>query len=105
LFAPSLRLLTSIYPPRASDHLPLHRHRYLSFAKDRAAEGYATASENMSAFLSLMQCLLLGSFAAILGAHRSQILDKNGNGPSSATTPGEATNDDDTYEPPRDGFA
>ena len=58
----------------------------------------------MSAFLSLLQCLLLGSFAAILGAHRSQILDKNGNptGAGSATTGGA---DDETYEPPRGDFA
>ena len=31
------------------------------------------------AFLSLCQSLLLGSFAAILAAHRSEILDKPGN--------------------------
>ena len=28
------------------------------------------------AFFCLMQCVLLGTFAAILGAHRSEILEK-----------------------------
>ena len=77
--------------------------RYLGYAKDRAELGYTSAGEKMSAFLSLCQCLLLGTFAAILGAHRSQILDKNGNpsGGGSAATGA----DDETYEPPRGDFA
>mmetsp|Transcript_26391 Transcript_26391/g.76157 ORF Transcript_26391/g.76157 Transcript_26391/m.76157 type:complete len:190 (-) Transcript_26391:423-992(-) len=84
---------------------------YLGYAKDRDDLGYASAGEKLSALLSLLQCLLLGSFAAILGAHRSQILDKNGNptaggaaagGAASATTAGA---DDDTYEPPQGDFA
>tara|TARA_B110001450_G_scaffold244125_1_gene255970 strand:+ start:552 stop:704 length:153 start_codon:yes stop_codon:yes gene_type:complete len=29
------------------------------------------------AFFCLMQCVLLGTFAAILGAHRSEILEKH----------------------------
>jgi len=33
--------------------------------------------ESLMALFSLVQCVLLGSFAAILGAHRSEILDKN----------------------------
>jgi hypothetical protein len=32
--------------------------------------------ESLMAFCSIAQCILLGSFAAILGAHRSEILDK-----------------------------
>ena len=81
--------------------------RYLGYAKDRSELGYASAGEKMSAFLSLMQCLLLGSFAAILGAHRSQILDKNGNptGAGSAATSAGGGGDDETYDPPRGDFA
>ena len=84
-------------------HDPPSRYRYLGYAKDRAELGYTSAGEKMSAFLSLCQCLLLGTFAAILGAHRSQILDKNGNpsGGGSAATGA----DDETYEPPRGDFA
>lgn len=82
---------------------PPAQRRYLGYAKDRAELGYTSAGEKMSAFLSLCQCLLLGTFAAILGAHRSQILDKNGNpsGGGSAATGA----DDETYEPPRGDFA
>lgn len=77
---------------------------YLGYAKDRSDYGYSSASEKLSAFLSLSQCVLLGSFAAILGAHRSQILDKNSDstGAGSATTAGD---DDATYDPPRGDFA
>lgn len=34
--------------------------------------------ESLLSFLALVQSLLLGSFAAILAAHRSEILDKPG---------------------------
>lgn len=48
----------------------------------------------MSVFC-LIQCILLGSFAAILGAHRSEILDK-GESVEAATS----ADMSDTYEPP-----
>jgi len=35
--------------------------------------------ETLMAFFALCQSILLGSFAAILAAHRSEILDKPGN--------------------------
>jgi len=43
--------------------------------------------------LCLIQCILLGSFAAILGAHRSDMIDKN--------TGEEASEGGSAYEPPR----
>ena len=58
------------------------------------------------AFLSLLQCILLASFAAILSAHRSEILDKNnmplGNDSADESEPTDAGN---SYEPPREARA
>lgn len=44
--------------------------------------------------LCLVQCILLGSFAAILGAHRSDIMEKS-------VTGEESTEGESAYDPPR----
>ena len=45
----------------------------------------------------LIQCILLGSFAAILGAHRSEILDKPGREGINIAQSNELS---EAYEPP-----
>jgi hypothetical protein len=44
----------------------------------KSSTGSAGVEELWLAFFALLQSLLLGSFAAILAAHRSEILDKPG---------------------------
>lgn len=74
---------------------------YLGYASDRRSQGLNTFSETLSAFFCLVQCILLGSFAAILGAHRSQILDKpSETSVSLAGTGGESMSE--PYAPPTD---
>lgn len=59
--------------------------------------------ENILSFLSLLQSILLGSFACILAAHRSDILDKpNGGGVMGSLEAAEQEEEDDdgAYEAP-----
>jgi hypothetical protein len=51
---------------------------YIGYAKDQVDEGMSSKEETLMAFFALVQSILLGSFAAILAAHRSEILDKPG---------------------------
>jgi hypothetical protein len=51
--------------------------------------------ETFMSIMCMIQCLLLGSFAAILGAHRSDIIDKDGEVDVIGST-----DMSDTYEPP-----
>jgi hypothetical protein len=55
----------------------------------------STKEETLMAFFSLMQSVLLASFAAILGAHRSEILDK-----TSSTTASFDEQEMNRYDPP-----
>ena len=50
--------------------------RYLGYRKDQKNDELPVVTETIMAFFCLMQCILLGTFAAILGAHRSEILEK-----------------------------
>ena len=50
--------------------------RYIGYGKDQSAQGKSFKGETVMSLLCLIQSVLLGSFAAILGAHRSEILDK-----------------------------
>lgn len=50
---------------------------YSGYARDRKYGEQGFAEEMVMALLSLVQCILLGSFAAILGAHRSDMMDKS----------------------------
>jgi hypothetical protein len=51
---------------------------YIGYGKDQVDEGLSAKEETLMAFFALVQSILLGSFAAILAAHRSEILDKPG---------------------------
>jgi hypothetical protein len=55
-------------------------------------------TETIMAFFCLCQSLLLGTFAAILGAHRSEILEKQEEHASRMV--GSATGGDEPYQPP-----
>mmetsp|Transcript_12515 Transcript_12515/g.34492 ORF Transcript_12515/g.34492 Transcript_12515/m.34492 type:complete len:181 (-) Transcript_12515:819-1361(-) len=70
---------------------------YFGHSKDHTMFGESPKEEIAMALLSLLQCFLLGSFAAILGAHRSEIMD-------SSLTPGMdramSTDQSESYEPP-----
>jgi hypothetical protein len=50
---------------------------YLGYRKDQKIDGLPVFTETVMAFFCLCQCVLLGTFAAILGAHRSEILEKH----------------------------
>jgi hypothetical protein len=44
--------------------------------KDQKNDQLPVLTETIMAFFCLLQSLLLGTFAAMLGAHRSEILEK-----------------------------
>jgi hypothetical protein len=48
----------------------------MGYRKDQMYDGYSGAQEGFMSLLCFAECALLGSFAAILGAHRSEILEK-----------------------------
>jgi hypothetical protein len=77
----------------------------VGYAKDRNFAEERMEIELIMAVLSLLQCILLGSFAVILGAHRSEILDKDTASSyleATATESDEATEDVTAdYNPPR----
>ena len=52
---------------------------FIGYAKDQKVLGNSSTNEAFMSFFSLIQSVLLGSFAIILAAHRSEILDKPGN--------------------------
>jgi hypothetical protein len=54
----------------------LNYYRYTGYRTDQMNDGYSGAQEGFMSLLCFMECALLGSFAAILGAHRSEILEK-----------------------------
>jgi hypothetical protein len=58
--------------------LCLYVYSYIGYGKDQIDEGMSAKEESLMAFFALVQSILLGSFAAILAAHRSEILDKPG---------------------------
>ena len=72
---------------------------YLGYAKDQHSMNMSTKEETLMAFIALLQSILLGSFAAILAAHRSEILDQPGGGGGGGGTSGGGrhnnNNDDD----------
>lgn len=62
---------------------------FVSYAKDQRGRRQPFREETMMSFCAFVQCVLLASFAAILFAHRSEILDK------AASTLGNETLDDE----------
>jgi hypothetical protein len=71
---------------------------YIGYGKDQRLQGESSKEEMLMAFFSFLQSLSLGSFAAILGAHRSEILDKNMSTTGSMME--EETLDSRAYDPP-----
>jgi hypothetical protein len=67
----------------------------LGYRKDNLDDELPATQETFMSFLCLTQCILLGSFAAILGAHRSEIIEKQGGVEMAGS--GDMS---DTYEPP-----
>lgn len=51
---------------------------FIGYGKDQQENNLSAKEEVFMSFCSLVQAILLGSFAAILAAHRSEILDKPG---------------------------
>ena len=52
---------------------------YIGYAKDQIVKEMSPKQESLMALFALAQSVLLGSFAAILAAHRSEILDQPSN--------------------------
>lgn len=50
---------------------------YFGHGYDRHMQGLNVREERMLSILSILQCVFLASFAAILGSHRSEILDRS----------------------------
>jgi hypothetical protein len=73
---------------------------YAGFGKDRRHYNHSSKKESLMSFFSLLQCILLGSFAAILGAHRSEILDKNALEPGVSADSSEGNHKASGYRPP-----
>ena len=78
---------------------------YIGYGKDQEMSNLSSKEEKLMALLALLQSVLLGSFAAILAAHRSEILDK----PTSSTPSNKSNNnglsssnhhDEPAYEAP-----
>lgn len=69
----------------------LDTERLFGYIEDRLENDLPVDGERLNGFVCLVQSLLLASFAAILAAHRSEILDQK------------LTNDDDdvAYEAPK----
>jgi hypothetical protein len=65
---------------------------YLGYRKDQKNDKLPVFTETMMAIVCLFQSVLLGTFAAILGAHRSEILEKQEENASRLV--------DDTYQTP-----
>jgi len=82
---------------------------YIGYGKDQTLAGLSAKEEVVMSMCALLQSVLLGSFAGILAAHRSEILDKPGNavmemmdelhGIGSATTQ-DTSGDTASYEAP-----
>jgi hypothetical protein len=58
--------------------------------------GQSSKQEVLMSLLCVLQSVLLGSFAAILGAHRSEILEKPGDVDMATSN-----DNSDTYTPPQ----
>jgi uncharacterized membrane-anchored protein len=80
---------------------------YIGYGKDQDMANLSSKEEKLMALLAFLQSVLLGSFAAILAAHRSEILDKPTIGATSATgvtsnskQNASSKHDDSPYEAP-----
>jgi hypothetical protein len=76
--------------------------RYVGFAIERQNIGGNIVEDQLQASVCLIQSILLGSFAVMLGAHRSEIIDRNSNLHTNTTTDGESSVEleESKYDPP-----
>jgi hypothetical protein len=74
----------------------LFHYRYLGYAQDQTLSGQSSKQEVLMSLFCVVQSILLGSFAAILGAHRSEILEKPGDVDMT-----NSNDNSDTYSPPQ----
>jgi hypothetical protein len=74
--------------------------RYAGYGKEQRHYSMSAKKESLMSFFSLVQSVLLGSFAAILGAHRSEILDKNSLEQGASVDSSEANHTASQYDPP-----
>ena len=72
--------------------------RFKSYAKERTIKGGSNKGEQVQSFFCLVQSILLGSFALVLGAHRDDMVDLK----SDFQNSGESSqrNKEDSYDPP-----
>ena len=68
---------------------------FLGFAREQRESALPSAQESVESILCLTQAILLASFAVILSAHQSDILDKKSENNSSLDC-----NDSVSYSPP-----
>jgi hypothetical protein len=86
-----------------SSLLYIHLERYIGYGKDQAINEKSYKGESVMSLLCLVQSVLLGSFAAILGAHRSEILDKPSAYQDMSDFPSISNRPADSYDPPTRG--
>lgn len=78
---------------------------FFGYIEDRLENDLSVDGERFAGFLCLVQSLMLGAFAAILAAHRSEILDQkitldgNGDGEDDAEDGNEGGTS--SYNPPK----
>lgn len=73
---------------------------YLGYAHDRWVFNRSSTEDYFQAFVCLIQSLLLGSFAAILAAHRSSIVTDDVSVVSEDNTFTPTASKDNEYDPP-----
>jgi len=74
---------------------------YLGYGKDQQLALQSSKEEGIMAILALAQSVLLGSFAAILAAHRSEILDKQSGGGAGGADSVVPDDNSSAYAPPQ----
>ena len=80
-------------PPALLHHC--ESHRLFGYIENRVENELPVDGERLNGFVCLVQALLLGSFAAILATHRSEILDQK------ITVPVPEEDDEAAYEAPK----
>mmetsp|Transcript_14393 Transcript_14393/g.21813 ORF Transcript_14393/g.21813 Transcript_14393/m.21813 type:complete len:180 (+) Transcript_14393:150-689(+) len=72
---------------------------FVGFAIERNNVGANSFEDNLQATICLVQSILLGSFAMMLGAHRTEIIDRNANLNQNRTSR-VGNNGGSNYDPP-----
>lgn len=80
---------------------------YGGYAVDRRKLGMSGAEDTIQSLTSMGQAILLGSFAMLLTAHRTEIMDRNSNlhsTPSVDSNGFREVDDESLYDPPTPSF-